>query len=61
MGRREHSFLSIPIKPQIFTFQNWEEFEGIELDLIIFLLKLPKYPCIFNHLFLNRDLIVILS
>ena len=31
--------------------RNWEEQEGKELDLIIFLLKLPKYPCIFNSLF----------
>ena len=31
--------------------QNQEELERIELDLMIFLLKLPKYPCIFNSLF----------
>ena len=27
---------------------NWEEWEGMKLDLIIFLLKLPKYPYVFN-------------
>ena len=27
----------------------------MELDLINFLLKLPKYPYIFNSLFLNID------
>ena len=31
--------------------RNWEVQEGMELDLIIFLLKLPKYPYIFNSLF----------
>ena len=31
--------------------RNWEEWEGIELNLMNFLLKLPKYPYIFNHLF----------
>ena len=52
IGRREHSFLSIPLKPQIFIPpRNWEEWEGMKLDLMIFLLKLPKYPCIFNSLF----------
>ena len=24
--------------------QNWEELEGMKLDLMIFLLKFPKYP-----------------
>ena len=31
--------------------RNWEEYEGIKLDLMSFLLKLPKYPYIFNFLF----------
>ena len=31
--------------------QNWEEWEGMKLDLMIFLLKLLKYPYIFNPLF----------
>ena len=31
--------------------RNWEEWEGTKLDLMIFLLKLRKYPCIFNYLF----------
>ena len=52
MGRREHSFLSIPLKPQIFIpFQNLEEWKEMKLDLMIFLLNLPKYPYIFNSLF----------
>ena len=46
MDRMEQSFLSILLKSQIF-----KEWEGMELDLINFLLKLPKYPYIFNHLF----------
>ena len=33
------------------SLQNWEEWEGMKLDLMIFLLKLSKYPYIFNHLF----------
>ena len=42
MGRTEHLFLSIPLKPQIFILseigRNMREY------LMIFLLKLPKYP-----------------
>ena len=51
MSKRERSFLSNSLN---FHFpQNWEELEGLELDLIIFffLLKLPKYSYIFSHLF----------
>ena len=33
------------------SLQNWEELEGIELDLMNFLPELPKYPFIFSHLF----------
>ena len=52
MGRREHSFLSIPLKPQIFiSFQNSEELDRMKLDLMNFLLKLSKYFYIFNSLF----------
>ena len=52
MGRREHSFLSIPLKPQIFIpFQNLEELDRMKLDLMNFLLKLSKYFYIFNSLF----------
>ena len=40
---------------------NREEWERMELDLMNFLLKILKYPYIFNHLFSNRGLIVILS
>ena len=65
MGMREHSLLSIPLKSQIFIppppHRNWEEWKGMKLNLMIFLLKLPKYPYIFNHLFQNRGLIVLLS
>ena len=52
MDRREHSFLSIPLKPQIFIpFQNLEELDKMKLDLMNFLLKLSKYFYIFNSLF----------
>ena len=52
MGKREHSFLSIPLKPQIFIpFQNLEELDKMKLDLMNFLLKLSKYFYIFNSLF----------
>ena len=51
IGRRECSFISIPLKLQIFIPQNWEEWKGMKLDLMSFLLKLPKYPYIFNLLF----------
>ena len=52
MGRTEHSFLSIILKPQIFIpSKNREEWEGMELNLMNFLLKLSKYPYIFNPLF----------
>ena len=47
MGRKEHSFLSIPLKTQIFIHpKNWEESKEMKLDLMNFLLKLPKYPYI---------------
>ena len=51
MDRREHSFLSIPLKPQIFIPLKLGGMGGMELDLMIFLLKFPKYPYIFNPLF----------
>ena len=51
IGRWERSFISIPLKLQIFIPQNWEEWKGMKLDLMNFLLKLPKYPYIFNLLF----------
>ena len=52
MSRRKHPFLFIPLKSQIFIPPEiGEEWEGIELDLMIFLLKLTKYPYIFNPLF----------
>ena len=44
--RREHSFLHSPLKPQIFVSQNWEEWVGIDLGLMKFLLKLLKNPLI---------------
>ena len=40
-----------PITSNFHSPQNWEEWEGMKLDLMIFLLKLPKYPYIFNPLF----------
>ena len=42
--RREHSFLPFPSKPQVFVPQNLEEWEGINLGLMKFLLKSLKYP-----------------
>ena len=44
IGRREHLFLSIPLKPQIFILPEIGWIGGNTLDLIIFLLKLPKHP-----------------
>ena len=54
MGRREYSFFSIPLKVKTSNFhslRNWKEEEGMKLDLMTFLLKLQKYPYIFNPLF----------
>ena len=31
--------------------KNWEEWERMKFDLMIFLLKLSEYTCIFNSLF----------
>ena len=45
MSRREYLFRSIPLKPQIFIPLKWEEWERIELDLMIFFfIKTPKIP-----------------
>ena len=49
MVKNEHSFLSIPLKPQIFIPPKLGGMGGN--GLIIFLLKLPKCPYIFNLLF----------
>ena len=49
MSKRESSFLSI--FSNFHSPQNWEELEGLELDLIIFFTKTPKIPLIFSHLF----------
>ena len=55
MFRRECSFLHFPSKPQIFVIpKNWEEWEGTDLDLMEFLLKLLKYPFNISHSFLNQ-------
>ena len=51
MGRREHSFLSIILKSQIFIPPEIGRNGRMKLDLMNFLLKLPKYSYIFNHLF----------
>ena len=51
MGRREHSFLSIPLKSQILIPPKLGEMGENEIKFNKFLLKLPKYPYIFNHLF----------
>ena len=54
IGRREHSFFSIPLKPQIFIPLKLGGMGGNEIrfnDFFFFLLKLLKYPNIFNPLF----------
>ena len=42
IGKREHSFLSIPLKPQIFILLKLGEIKGNEIRFNEFLLKLPK-------------------
>ena len=42
MGKRERSFLSILLKPQIFIPSKLREIRGNEIRLNEFLLKLPK-------------------
>ena len=43
MGRRERLLLFISSKPQNFhSPKNWEDLEGMKLDLINFLLKLSN-------------------
>ena len=49
IGRREQSFLSIPLKSQIFIPLGIER--GNEIRFNDYLLKLPKYSYIFNNLF----------
>ena len=44
MSRREHSFLSIPLKSQIFIPSKLGEIGGNEVRFNEFLLKLPKTP-----------------
>ena len=58
MGRREHSFLSIPLKSQISISPKLGGMEGNEIrfnefftKFNEFFTKLPKYPYIFNPLF----------
>ena len=33
------------------SLQNWKELEGIKLDLMNFLPKLPKYPYIYSTIY----------
>ena len=51
----EHEGILIPLyflkTSNLHSPQNWEELKGMKLDLVNFLLKLPKYLYIFNHLF----------
>ena len=51
MGRRKHSFLSIPLKPQIFIPQKLGGIRGNEFRFNDFFTKTPKIPRIFNSLF----------
>ena len=44
MGRREHSFLSIPLKSQIFIPPKFGGMGENEISLMIFLTKTPKIP-----------------
>ena len=44
IGRREHLFLSILLKPQIFIPLEIGRREGMKLDLMNFLTKTPKIP-----------------
>ena len=46
MGKREHSFLSILLKPQIFIPSKLGEIRGNEIRFNEFLLKLSKIPLI---------------
>ena len=49
MDRREHLFLSISLKSQIFIPSKLRGMGGNEIRFNdFFLLKLPKYPYIFN-------------
>ena len=52
--RREHSFLPFPSKPQVFVPQNLEEWEGINLGLMKFLLKSLKYPLLAHFFSFSR-------
>ena len=44
IGRREHLFLSILLKSQIFIPLEIGRREGMKLDLMNFLTKTPKIP-----------------
>ena len=44
MGRREHSFLSIILKPQIFILLKLRGMEGNEIKFNDFFTKTPKIP-----------------
>ena len=44
MGRREHSFLSIPLKPQIFIPPKLRGIGGNEIRFNDFFTKTPKIP-----------------
>ena len=44
MGRREHSFFSIPLKPQIFIPPKFGGMGGNEIRFNELLTKTPKIP-----------------
>ena len=51
IGKRKHSFFSIPLKSQIFIPPKLGRMGGNEIRFNEFFAKLPKYPYIFNPLF----------
>ena len=53
MGRREHSFLSIPLKPQIFIPPKLGEMGGNEIIFNDFFTKTLKTPLYIQPLILK--------
>ena len=61
MDRREHLFIFILLKSQIFISSKLEEMWGNKIRFNKFFTITPKIPYKFNFLFLNRGRMVILS
>ena len=53
MGRREHSFLSIPLKPQIFISPNFGRNRREWIRFNEFFTKTPKIPLYIQPFILN--------